>query len=298
MWSWARYPLVSPVWTSRLRLSSRPGLRRDDRVAEAGDEDVRHDRREPRPGAEEDPVGLADRGQGLVGAARVRRQQAYALHPPPGRGDPVLAPDDGDGLGVCGVVADDLGLDLERDAGHRQDPAAGVEQPADEVQAVDGVAEQVPEGHDEEVAEGVAGQRPLALEPVLEHVPPGVAPLGVVAERRERHPQIPGRQDRELLAQPSRRPAVVGDRDDGGDPVGEQLQRGEGRRQAVAPAEGDDLGVARIPAGLEWSWRGSLPPEVAVDEEGVDGVGAQPLGQLLGDGDRPVLATRAAERRA
>ena len=167
------------------------GLRRDDRVAEAGDEDVRHDRREPRSRAEEHPVGARGSArQGLVGAARVRRQQAYALHPSPGRRHPVLPTDDGDGLGVCLVVADDLGLDVERDAGHRQDPAAGVEQPADEVEAVDGVAEQVPEGHDEEVAEGVAGQRPLALEPVLEHVAPGVAPLGVVAERGERHPQV------------------------------------------------------------------------------------------------------------
>ena len=161
--------------------------------------DVNHE-----SGAEEDPVGLEDRLQGLGRAARVRRQDAYPLHPPAGRGDPVLAPDDGDGVGVCGVVADDLGLDLERDAGHRQDPAAGVEQPADEVQAVDGVAEQVPERHDEQVAEGVPRQRPLALEPVLEHVPPGVAPLGVVAQRGERHPQVARRQHRELLAQPAR----------------------------------------------------------------------------------------------
>ena len=175
-----------------------------------------------------------------------------------------------DGLGVCLVVADDLGLDVERDAGHRQDPPAGVEQPADEVEAVDRVAEQVPQGHDEEVAEGVAGERSLALEPVLQHVAPGVAPLGVVAERGERHPQVARRQDRELLAQPPRGPAVVGDGDHGGDPVGEQLQRGERRRQAVAAAERDDRRVARIPAPGWVVMARSLPSEVAVHEEGVD----------------------------
>ena len=259
MWSWARYPLVSPVWTSRLRLSNRRAWVETIASRRLGHEDVRHDRREPRPRAEEHPVGLADRRAGLVGAAAgpagARRTPCTRPRVDATRCCPRTMVTASGYAGSWPTISASI---VERDAGHRQHPAAGVEQPADEVQAVDGVAEQVPQRHDEEVAEGVAGQRPLALEPVLQHVPPGVAPLGVVAERGERHPQVARRQHRELLAQPPRRPAVVGDRDHGGDPVGEQLQRGERRRQAVAPAEGDDRGVRAYPLPAEG--HGALTP--------------------------------------
>ena len=57
---------------------------------------------------------------------------------------------------------------------------------------------------------------PVALEPVLQHPRPGHAPLVVAAERGQRHPQVAGREDAELAAQPARRAAVVGDGHHGG----------------------------------------------------------------------------------
>ena len=89
-----------------------------------------------------------------------------------------------------------------------------------------GIRIEVPQGDDEEVAKGVTGERAAPREPVLENVPPPVAPGGVVAEGGERHPEITGWQDAELLTQPSARPAVVGDRDDSGDVVADQAQCG------------------------------------------------------------------------
>ena len=110
----------------------------------------------------------------------------------------------------------------------------------------------------------VAAHLAVAGEPVLQHPRPGVAPLVVAAQRGQRHPQVAGRQHAELAAQPPRRAAVVGDGDDGGqvvdDQVGdEQAQRLQGGGQAVAAAEGDDgLGAVVRPS------RRSLPPQVAV----------------------------------
>jgi len=72
-------------------------------------------------------------------------------------------------------------------------------------------------------------QLALAGETVLEHVAPGAAPVGVVAQGRQRHAQVPRRQDPELVTEPAGRPPVVGDRDDRGDPVGHQAQRRQGR---------------------------------------------------------------------
>ena len=77
----------------------------------------------------------------------------------------------------------------------------------------------------------------------------------------------PGRQDVELLAQPAAGAAVVGDRHDRGDPVGHEPQRGERGGQAVPAAERDDARRS-----------GSLPPQVAVHEDGGDVAAAEPAG--------------------
>ena len=84
-------------------------------------------------------------------------------------------------------------------------------------------------------------------EAVLQDVAPLPTPLGVVAERRERHPQVPGRQDTHLLAQPAGRPAVVGDGDDRRQAVRHQAQRREARRQPVPTAERDDRRAVPAP---------------------------------------------------
>jgi len=89
----------------------------------------------------------------------------------------------------------------------------------------------------------VAAHVAVTCEAVLEHARPGVAPLVVTAERRQRHPQVARRQHPELRAQPAGRAAVVGHRDDGRQVVDDQVvdeepQRLQGRREAVATAEG------------------------------------------------------------
>ena len=126
------------------------------------------------------------------------------------------------------------------------------EQPAHPVERLDVVAEQLPQADDQQVADDVAAHLAVAGEAVLEHPRPGVAPLVVAAERRQRHPQVTRRQDAELAAQPARRAAVVGDGDDGGEVVDDEVvdqpaQRGERGVQAVAAAEGDDrLGAVTL----------------------------------------------------
>jgi len=122
------------------------------------------------------------------------------------------------------VVPEDIGDDLQRFTRHRHHLAPRVEQSANQVEAGHGPVEEVPERDDEQVAERVAGEWPLSTEPVLEHVTPLVAPVAVLAQGRDRHPQVAGGQDVELLAQPARGTAIVSHRDDGGDRVGDVFE--------------------------------------------------------------------------
>ena len=92
------------------------------------------------------------------------------------------------------------------------------------VEPGDVVSEQLPQGQDEQVSQRVVIELTLSLETVLEHVAPGQAPLGVVAQGRQRHPQVSRRQAVELSAQAPRGAAVVSDGDDGGKPVTDVLQ--------------------------------------------------------------------------
>ena len=161
---------------------------------------------------------------------------------------------------------------------------ARLEQPADEVEPGDGVLVQLPEGDDEQVAQRVPAERAVAGEPVLEDVAPGVPPLGVAAQRGQRHPQVARRQDPELLAQPPARAAVVGDRDDRGDLVGDEAQRGERRGQPVAaPERGDDRPAHSRP-------RSRCTTKVAMSASA-----DRSRRERLGDGDRAVLAAGAAD---
>ena len=153
------------------------------------------------------PAGRS--GRGCTRDAPARR----SWPPRPGRGPWSTR------VGVGRVQAPHLGGDVQRRDRHRQHPALGAEQPADPVEAVDVVAEQLPQRDDQQVADRVAVHLALAGEPVLEHPRPGLAPLVVAAQRGQRHPQVAGRQHAELAAQPARRAAVVGDGDDRGQVV-------------------------------------------------------------------------------
>ena len=96
------------------------------------------------------------------------------------------------------VETADVGGDVERGERHRQHPSRRTEQLAHPVQGGDRVPELLPEPDDQQVADHVPAHLALAGEPVLQHPGPGVAPLVLAAERRERHPQVPRRQDAEL----------------------------------------------------------------------------------------------------
>jgi hypothetical protein len=95
-------------------------------------------------------------------------------------------------------VPEDVGLDLQRLGGHRQHSPAGIEQATHEVEPLDSVSQLVPDRDDEQIAQGVACERPFASEPVLQDVPPGAPPRAVLTQRREGHPQVTRREHVEL----------------------------------------------------------------------------------------------------
>ncbi len=222
-----------------------PGVGADQRLAQRGDQQVRDHRGEPRAGAEHHPVGGLDRLERLGRGRRVGRHQRDRVDDPVGGGHLDLAADAHEGVGVVGHQPAHVGGDVHRHQRHRQHPTGGAEQPADVVERVDVVAEQLPEPDDEQVADHVVAHLAVAGEPVLEHPRPGHAPLVAPAERRQRHPQVARGQHAELAAQPTRRAAVVGDGDDRGEVVDHELvdqqpQRRQRGVQPVAAAEGDD----------------------------------------------------------
>ena len=145
------------------------------------------------------------------------------------------------------ICALNLGHQVQRDRRHRQHPAVRAEQPGHPVQALDRVAEQLPERHDQDVADRVAAQLRLAGEPVLDHPAPGGAPGVVAAQRGQRHPQVAGRQHAELPAQPAAGAAVVGHRDHRGQVPGHPAQRRQRGVQAVPAAQRHHPAAGRPP---------------------------------------------------
>ena len=289
------------VWRKSLRL---PRLRRQvqdhqppgrgdvQRGGELGHQQVRQHAGEPRTRAEHHPVRVEHRAHRLGHRGRVGRQQRDRPHLTRRAGAFRLAADRADLVRPVRVGADHFRHDVQRHRGHRQHPAAGAEQPAHPVQARDRVAEQVPQRHDEQVADGVAGQLAVAAEPVLHHLAPGGAPLVVPAQRGQRHPQVAGRQDAVVAAQPAARPAVVSDRHDRGELAGHLAQRRQRRRQPV-------------PATERYRPRASL--QLLTPDRGPGAPPARPLParrrqggdarrQLAGDRHAPVLAAGAAHR--
>lgn len=92
-------------------------------------------------------------------------------------------------------------LELQRHGGHRQHPAVRAEELADQVQGLHVVAELLPQGDDQQIADRVLVQVALGLETVLDDLGPGLAPFVVAAQRGQCLAQVSGRQDAQLLAQ-------------------------------------------------------------------------------------------------
>ena len=201
-----------------------PGHGAVQRGGEPGHQQVRQHAGEPRARAEHHPFRVEHRAHSLGHRGRVGRQQRDRAHLARRAGAFRLAADRADLLGPVRVGADHLGHDVQRHRGHGEHPAAGAEQPAHPFQARDRVTEQVPQRHDEQVADGVAGQLAVAAEPMLHHLAPGGAPLVVTAQRGQRHPQVARGQDAVVPAQPPARPAVVRDRHDRGEITGHPAQ--------------------------------------------------------------------------
>ena len=215
----------------------------DDRVAEIGDEQVGQHAGEPRARPEDQHVGVAHGVDGLLARLRGLGQQPHAVDTARRGGHRDLPADPVRAAGT--PQPGHLGLDVQGLAAHRQHPAPDTEQCPHLVQGGDGVAEGVHEAGEQEVADGVPGERAGAAEPVLHELAPARARRIVGRERGQGHPQVAGRQQAQLPAQPARRAAVVGHRDHGRDLVGEQA---DGRQRGVQPvptAQRHDPGHSR-----------------------------------------------------
>jgi hypothetical protein len=207
------------------------------RVADPGHAQHGQEARVERAGREHDLVGLGDRRERVRVRGRVVRHELDAPDPPRDVHDCDLPLD---------RFAVDVGLQHDRLGGRGPHPPDRAEQGRRRVDGRDGVAERLVEAGEDEVAEGV----PLELtgaEAVLE----GGGPELVVGERHEAAAQVARREHVEVAAQPTRRPAVVGDAHDGEHLVGVAAGGAQHARQAVPAAERDDpwLTHGRGPGG-------------------------------------------------
>lgn len=223
-------------------------LRLDERVQQFRHEQVRDDRGEPGARTEDDPVGVEDRRDGFRDRGRVVRHQVHGLHLAGRERHVRLAAHGVDLLGPVRVVALDQRLQLQGYRGHGQHAPVGAQELADQVERLDVIAELLPEGDDQEVADRVLVQVALGLEAVLDDAGPGLAPVVVAAQRGERLAQVAGRQHAQLVAQTPAGAAVVGHGDDGGEVAGDPAESGERGGQAHAAAEGDHLGLGAAAA--------------------------------------------------
>lgn len=138
-----------------------------------------------------------------------------------------LSPHGVDVVGPRRIVPLDQGLQLQRHGGHGQHAPVRAEQLADQVEGLDVVAELLPQGDDQQIADRVFVQVALGLEAVLDDAGPGLAPVVVAAQRGEGLAQVPRGQHAQFVAQAAAGAAVVGHGDDGGEVAGDPAQCGE-----------------------------------------------------------------------
>ncbi len=163
---------------------------------------MRQHAREPRTGPKDHPVGRSNRVDRLRTSRGGIGDQPDLPHRPRRRGDGVLPTHrfenrrrtrENGSVSPNRVVSNgggrhvNSGLNLERYKGHRQHPAACIEQAANPVQPGDRVAQPLPQRDDEQVADSLAVELAGTGEPMLEHVAPRAPPLVVAAQSGQRH---------------------------------------------------------------------------------------------------------------
>ena len=173
---------------------------------------VGDDAGEQRAGAERDHVGFGDGGERGRQRADLARAQADRLDAMPAAADVGFADQDG--------AVGERGFERHVGGGAGVDAAGDFENFRGGLHGVRKIAQNLGEGHEEEVAEAVALEPAAGLEAVLEEAR---EQRGVFAERDHAVADVAGRQHVELAAQASGTAAVVGHGDDGGD-----VQRGRG----------------------------------------------------------------------
>ena len=201
-------------------------VKRGERLGGAAAQQGRDRARVQAPGAQDHDIGALDGGDD-AGWRRSRvRLHGDARHAAGVLARGRLAAGDRS----VGVV-DDEGEALR---GGREHDALDPQEAARAFDALAEAAGHVGERSDDEVADRVVVQLGAALEPVLEDLGQP-APLG---QRDQAPAHVAGGRDPELLAQSPTRPAVVGDRDHGGEVAAvEVAQAAEQHGQARAPAE-------------------------------------------------------------
>ena len=244
------HPVRLPVLRGQVEDEHPARSRLQQGPAHGGQDEVGQHRAVPGAGAQDHPVGPLDGLHGHRVGLGVGGHEGHVLQPPAGGGHGHLAAD-----ALAALAVDDVGLDDQRRGAHGHDAPVDGQQPPHPVQPAHVVAQQLPQGQDEQVAQGVVVQLAVTGEAVLEDVAPGQPPLGVVGERGQGHPQVAGGQAAEFASQPPRGAAVVGHGDHGGQPVRDVAQGPQGGGQAVPAAQGHDgrplLAAARPPVGVQ-----------------------------------------------
>ena len=173
---------------------------------------VGDDAGEQRAGPEGDHVGFGDGGERGGQGADLAGPQADRLDAMPAAADVGFADEDG------AVV--ERGFERHVGGGAGVDAAGDFEDFGGGLHRVRKIAQNLGEGHQEEVAEAVAFEPAAGLETVLEEAG---KQRGVFAEGDHAVAYVAGREHVEFAAQASGTAAVVGHGDDGGD-----VQRGNG----------------------------------------------------------------------
>ncbi|CAB4738844.1 unannotated protein [freshwater metagenome] len=214
-------------------------------------EEMRHDRRVPRAGPEDDRIGQPDGGERIRAGLWLVRVEPDAQDVTGRRGHGNLSVDDTDELRGALVVSAHICDDRNGSDAARKHSAVRFEERGYPVETDDRIMRLLPQCRDEQIAKGVTGELPIAPESVLNHLSPGTAPGVVTAEGGECHAQIAGRESAELGAKPTARASVVGHAHDCGDLVGHSSQRLERGRKSVPAAERDHLRPGSRPIEAE-----------------------------------------------